>query len=141
MRWVNGVKFSGGALDHYDPMIFDFDELRYGSSLEDVVLPPSGIFGDFNQNNVVDAGDYATWRKNELANASLPNDNGLTTQADRYALWRANFGQGPSGAIAPGLSMRTVVPEPGSILLVSIGLIFSFARYHRPMLRFCSIGH
>jgi hypothetical protein len=49
-------------------------------------------FGDFNNDTKVDAGDYATWRKNETANASLPNDNGLTTQAARYALWRANFG-------------------------------------------------
>jgi hypothetical protein len=141
MRWVNGVKFSGAGPDHYDPMIFDFDELRYGSSLEDVVLLPTGIFGDFNQNGVVDAGDYVTWRKNELANASLPNDNGLNAQADRYALWRANFGQGPSGAIAPGLSTRTVVPEPPSLLSVSIGLILFFASCHRPMLRFRGIGH
>jgi hypothetical protein len=121
MRWVNGVKFSGANLDHYDPMIFDFDELRYGSSLEDVVLPPAGIGGDFNQNNVVDAADYVTWRKNDLANASLPNDNGLTTQADRYALWRANFGQGTQTGAGSSLGNGAAVPEPSACLLAVFG--------------------
>ena len=49
--------------------------------------------GSFNNNPEVEAGDYVTWRKNEVANAALPNDNGLLDQAARYALWRSNFGK------------------------------------------------
>jgi hypothetical protein len=70
-----------------------FDSLSFTG-----LQPPPQLFGDFNSDNKVDGGDYVIWRKNETANASLPNDNGLTTQAERYALWRANFGSSGSGS-------------------------------------------
>jgi hypothetical protein len=79
------------------------DVVLIGLSTESV-----GLAGDFNNDGKVDAADYPTWRKNS-ANASLPNDNGLTTQADRFNLWRANFGK-PPGA-GSGLS-ASAVPEP-----------------------------
>jgi hypothetical protein len=128
MRWVNGVKFSGAALDHYDPMIFDFDELRYGSSLEDVVLPPAGLNGDFNADGKVDAGDYVTWRKNNGTNNPLANDNGLGTPIGQahYNLWRASFGNPPGGG--NGLGSGADVPEPASVVFVCIGLFVCSAR-------------
>ena len=61
--------------------------------------PPVGLPGDFNSDGKVDAGDYVTWRKNEVTNAALANDNGVGNQADRFTLWRANFGN-PPGAVA-----------------------------------------
>jgi hypothetical protein len=74
--------------------------------------------GDFNSDGKVDAGDYATWRKNEVANAALANDNGVGNQADRFTLWRANFGN-PPGA---GASLQAAqVPEPASLMLVLVG--------------------
>jgi fibronectin-binding autotransporter adhesin len=79
-----------------------------------------GLTGDFNNDGKVDAGDYATWRKNDIANAALANDNGVGNQAARFALWRANFGK-PPGA-GSGLSGGSV-PEPSSCLLVCLGLI------------------
>jgi hypothetical protein len=91
------------------------DVVLIGLSTESVGLP-----GDFNNDGKVDAGDYATWRKNEVTNATLPNDSGVGTQASRFSLWRANFGK-PPGA-GSGLS-SAAVPEPQSILLALCGLI------------------
>jgi hypothetical protein len=89
--------------------------------LSSVIVPP-GVTGDFNSDGKVDAGDYATWRKNNSTNNGLANDNGLGTPvgAAHYNLWRANFGN-PPGA-GSGLS-SAAVPEPQSILLAVCGLI------------------
>src|SRR6267142_1511782 len=78
----------------------------------------TGLAGDFNNDGKVDAGDYATWRKNS-ANAALPNDNGLTTQAARYNLWRSSFGTPGAGSGSLGVG---AVPEPSTVGLAVIGL-------------------
>jgi autotransporter-associated beta strand protein len=85
-----------------------------------LTIPAAGLPGDFNSDGKVDAGDYATWRKNEVANSSLPNDGGATDQATRFTLWRANFGN-PPGA-GSSLGGPGAVPEPASILLVVVGI-------------------
>ena len=72
----------------------------------------AGAPGDFNNDTIVDAGDYATWRKNETANATLPNDNGLGNQAARYALWRANFGNSGSVATSQPTTVLKYDPSP-----------------------------
>jgi hypothetical protein len=69
---------------------------------------PAGELGDFNQDGKVDAADYVVWRKNS-SNAPLPNDDELTTQAERYNLWKTNFG---SMSTQGGGS---VVPEPNGL--------------------------
>jgi hypothetical protein len=83
------------------------------------VIVPQGTPGDFNNDGKVDAADYPIWRKNS-ANGSLPHDNGLTTQADRYTLWRANFGKPPGAGSGLGASS---VPEPSSIALLMLGVV------------------
>jgi hypothetical protein len=84
-------------------------------------LPPAGLLGDFNSDTKVDAGDYATWRKNNNTNNALANDNNLGTPvgAGHYALWRSHFGTPPGSGSLGGAS----VPEPGSLLLLIIGVI------------------
>lgn len=93
---------------------------------------PAGVPGDFNNNGIVDAGDYAVWRKNQAANLALPNDNGVGNQAARFALWRANFGKPPGAGSGGGLS-GSGVPEPGTLVLVVTGLAVagSFRRVWR----------
>jgi archaellum component FlaF (FlaF/FlaG flagellin family) len=82
-------------------------------------LPPAAQLGDFNNNGTVDAGDYDIWRKNDIANAALPNDGGALTQPDRYTVWRSHFGA-PPGA---GSSLSGVaVPEPSSLMLLVFGI-------------------
>jgi hypothetical protein len=88
-------------------------------------LPVVGVPGDFNSDGKVDAGDYVTWRKNEVANASLPHDNGVGNQAARYSLWRANFGNPPGSGASLGLAS---VPEPATIVLLALVIPFCASR-------------
>ncbi len=88
-------------------------------------LGVAGVPGDFNNDGKVDAADYVNWRKNETANAALPNDNGLTTQGDRYSLWRSSFGNPPGS----GSSLEPVsVPEPATVLLLAFLIPFCASR-------------
>jgi len=99
---------------------------NFGDKAIAFTLAAPGLLGDFNSDGKVDAGDYATWRKNEVANAPLANDNGVGNQAARFSLWRANFGK-PPGA-GSGLDGGSV-PEPASALLFVLGLAaFSLRR-------------
>jgi hypothetical protein len=82
--------------------------------ISDLSSVAAGLAGDFNNDGKVDAGDYATWRKNEAANVALANDNGVGNQAARFALWRANFGKPPGAGSGLGGS---AVPEPSMALL------------------------
>jgi hypothetical protein len=118
MFWMRDENsYSGGNIYALNPApgTERFDVVG-GSERRDgaLALYAAGTPGDFNNDGKVDAGDYATWRKNETANAALPNDNGAGNQAARFALWRANFGN-PSGAAA-GLA-GGAVPEPSALLL------------------------
>lgn len=139
---------TGHVTAKYDTQTFEFDSLTgmvgnfyvgYRENLpgagNGTARPPTydmfvaaGLLGDFNNDGKVDAGDYATWRKNS-GNGSLPNDNGLTTQSDRFTLWRANFGKPPgsgSGSLSAG-----PVPEPGTIGLALIGMFSMLAGRRR----------
>jgi hypothetical protein len=89
-------------------------------------VPPVGLLGDFNDDGKVDAADYVIWRKNETANAALPNDDGLTTQAARFDLWKANFGN----MTMPG-GGAGAVPEPASWTLLALGLVLAAIRGRR----------
>jgi autotransporter-associated beta strand protein len=83
-----------------------------------LLVPAAGLLGDFNSDGKVDASDYVTWRKNDTANAALPNDNGVGSQAARYTLWTGNYGNPPGTGSSLELAS---VPEPTTImLLVSI---------------------
>ena len=80
--------------------------------------PAPGVNGDYNNNGVVDAGDYAVWRKRLNQNVTLPNDTtpGTVTAAD-YTVWRTNFGKSASGSGSGTLLASGEVPEPASGLL------------------------
>ena len=110
----NSLRIGGpSGLSSAGPGFMAFDNLLLQ------LQPPDtgGLLGDFNEDGNVDAADYAIWRKNDGPNAPLPNDNGLTTQADRYNLWVSNFGE-MSGS-GSGLA---AAPEPASVALLMMGL-------------------
>lgn len=95
------------------------DNVRFGTSVP----------GDYNGNDVVDAGDYVLWRKKPGAVA--PNDNFRnevvtpgTVEAGDYDAWRARFGN--NSASGSGLAHGSV-PEPASgfLLLIAAGLTCS----------------
>ena len=73
---------------------------------------PAALFGDYNQNGVVDAADYIVWRTtlgNAVANYSgADGDGDGMIDQDDYDVWRAHFGQTlpPPGA-GSGMGIAT----------------------------------
>jgi hypothetical protein len=83
--------------------------------LDEGILPQP-INGDYNNNGAVDAADFVLWRDG----GPLANDPTSGVQPADYDFWRANFGAGSGGAAASALG---AVPEPGSLLLFTIGML------------------
>jgi hypothetical protein len=83
----------------------------------DVVQAP-GQDGDYNDDDTVDAADYAAWRKFVGADeGTLPNDpdaDGGTIGEPQYLTWVANFSEPAAGG---GGSGGNVAPEPSGIVL------------------------
>ena len=80
-----------------------------------------GLAGDYNKNGVVDAADYVIWQDTLGSTVDLRGDgdgNGVVTQAD-YLFWKVRFGNSTAGAAT------TAVPEPGTWLLVMLGLLIT----------------
>jgi hypothetical protein len=76
-----------------------------------------GLAGDYNNNGVVDAGDYVLWRKKNGTSGPLSNDPiGGTIGQAQYNQWRAHFGQTLGSGTALG-SGSASVPEPSACLL------------------------
>ena len=95
-------------------VIYSATELKLLVVADNAILP-----GDYDNNGVVDAQDYARWRENLGAPAdTLPNDTaGGAIGAAQYNLWRENF-----GATAPGQASAT--PEP-AIAWLAIQLLMT----------------
>jgi hypothetical protein len=83
------------------------------------------LAGDYNQNGVVDAADYTTWRDLLGTNNALPNrdpaNSGLIDEDD-FLSWRNHFGETSVPGAGSG-SAAAPVPEPGSVLLAISALI------------------
>lgn len=76
------------------------------------------LAGDYNDDGVVDAGDYAVWRDNLNGSVTLPNDaTAGTVDASDYTQWAANFGSSAAGA---GAGLASAVPEPSAIVLAIV---------------------
>ena len=67
--------------------------------------------GDYNGDNVVDAGDYVAWRKG-LGTVFTMND---------YTTWRSRYGT----SLTPGAGSiaGSNVPEPAAIVLIGLGCV------------------
>jgi hypothetical protein len=93
---------------------FVYDNLEDGG-------PGSGLAGDYNDNDVVDAADYVVWRKNNGGITPLPNDGGLgiPINSAHYALWRTHFGETAPGG---GAGASSAVPEPAAAVLFVLGI-------------------
>lgn len=88
------------------------------------VTAPVGVVGDYNNNGIVDAGDYVVWRRALGSAVALPNrdpaNSGNISQAD-YNSWRKYFGQtAGSGSWAVG-----AIPEPSSLCLLLTAIVGS----------------
>jgi len=98
----------------------------------DSTIVEEGLAGDYNDDGVVDAGDYVRWR-NHLGEANEANinnngDGGGVTISD-YGYWKTRYGNpgsGGGGLVAGG----SAVPEPTSAALVLLTL-FGLAAVRR----------
>lgn len=94
----------GASLDSLDAIAFQ---------------PPPLLAGDYNSNNVVDAGDYVVYRKYFNTTHVLPNDAiGGTIGAPQYTQWRGNFGKPPGSGVS-----AASVPEPSTAALILLGVL------------------
>jgi sulfatase modifying factor 1 len=84
------------------------------------IATPVAVPGDYNNNGVVDASDYALWRKSPASYGGDPAG---------YNTWRAHFGQTSSGSGSGSLA-QNAVPEPAAMPLTAAfaaaTLIFGF---------------
>lgn len=119
--WLIGT-YTGTETGSFDTVTTGYSVSYSGGNIT-LNVAVAGLPGDFNSDGKVDAGDYSVWRKNN-ANVALPNDNGLTTQADRFNLWRANFGNSSGAGSGHGLG-NAAVPEPTALalLVISLGML------------------
>jgi len=97
---------------------------------------PTGVPGDYNGDQQVDAADYLAWRKSVgQSGIGLPADgsgNGTVGQED-YDIWRSNFGNSPQQAAAAMAAFS--IPEPSTAMPMAIGLMLVYAqRFRMPAL-------
>lgn len=95
-----------------------------------VMLPaPEGLPGDFNNDTVVNAADYTTWRNNlgaaDESSISFNGDGANGVDPNDYALWKDSFGDMAGAGAVSG-----AVPEPttGVISLIVLGCLAGWRR-------------
>jgi hypothetical protein len=66
------------------------------------------IVGDFNADGMVNGSDFAMWQRGQSPNPLSKGD---------LAAWQANYGD------ARSLAGSAVVPDPGEVVLLAVGLV------------------
>jgi PEP-CTERM motif-containing protein len=96
------------------------------------LVPLPVIEGDYNDDGVVDAGDYLAWRKHLGSEVEVEVDGDHSGRVDDgdLGVWRQHYGGGQAGAGA--LVSGGAVPEPATLVLLLTALAFaSIRRAHR----------
>ncbi|MEX2306101.1 MAG: hypothetical protein WD738_00815 [Pirellulales bacterium] len=90
--------------------------------LTSLVVATPTLEGDYNKDGKVDAADYVIWRKTlgSTTDLAADGDGSLKIDVVDYMYWKRNFGNMlGSGSGAGSLAG---VPEPGTMLLLIVGL-------------------
>jgi Concanavalin A-like lectin/glucanases superfamily len=116
----NGNTAFEGRIDEvavYDTALTDAQILAHYQAA--ATAAPPVLAGDYNDDGVVDAADYTSWRDN-LGGSSIPNETvslGVVDQED-YDEWKAHFGAGG------GAASQASVPEPAGLCGLFSGVLF-----------------
>jgi hypothetical protein len=109
---------------------------RYGINFLVADVGIVGTPGDYNNNGLVDAGDYVLWRKYNNTATTLPNDSTPGTDTSDYTVWRSHFGQ-PSGSSTNAIALEgTSVPEPTTNMIVWTLVVVPFVRRNAPIIAY-----
>jgi hypothetical protein len=107
---IVGMAAPGDSLLTYSPWIAAWS-LSYNSSRlkSDKCCPTASST----------AADYVLWRANQGTTHALPNDSiGGTIAVAQYNQWRSHFGQ--SGGSGSEVSANLAVPEPATVLMLTV---------------------
>ena len=101
------------------------------------VLDPDalGLIGDYNDDGLVDATDYTTWRDAMTAGATTlphrePGKSGAVDEND-FLSWRAHFGESLGPNLGNGQAAAQAVPEPAGFWQMGIGLLTGLGSWSR----------
>jgi Electron transfer DM13 len=114
---------TGNTLEGYNAISVwcEVAHVNFGSGTFAAVSTP--LFGDYNDDGVVDAADYTEWRDAvDAGSSSLANDptSGTVDETD-FTYWRDHFGESSgSGAAAAGSQSASPVPEPATLILATL---------------------
>lgn len=97
--------YAGTLLGTFDNVTPGY-EVDYATAGQIILNVDAGLDGDWNEDGVVDAADYVTWRKD-------PANNG---GPGGYTTWQQNFGDSNLGS--GGQNADGAVPEPATMLLL-----------------------
>jgi hypothetical protein len=101
------------------PLLVSGTNTNDGLAIDDfsigTALAP-GVAGDYNNNGIVDTGDYVIWRKRLNQAVTIPNDiTPGTVIAQDYIEWQNRFGK---TTFEFGAGAGAAIPEPASLFLV-----------------------
>ena len=119
---------STSLLNDPTPGIVDNSDFNYWREHFGETLAVSGLLGDYNGDDVVNAADYSVWRDAMAASSTtLLNDPtpGTVDESD-FSYWRAHFGE----TLGSGSGTSSAaVPEPTSLaLLLSLAALPAVCR-------------
>jgi PEP-CTERM motif len=118
--WI-GIEFFNTTTDTATPPTKATD--LYIRSMEIFEAAPAGLLGDYNEDDVIDAADYAVWRDALTAGATmLANDPtpGVVNESD-FTYWRNHYGETAGGGSGSGSLSAAAVPEPSTFVYLVAG--------------------
>lgn len=99
------------------------DAFSLDTTLTVTLVVPDNLPGDYNADGVVDAADYTVWRNHLGTSTPLANESvtfGEVTEED-FLVWRSQFG----ATRATSSVNSETIPEPGTVALLTILMLFS----------------
>lgn len=103
---------------------------NYSAAISGVSFDALPGNGDYNDDGVVDAADYALWRDtlNSTTDLRADGNNNFVVDDSDYYVWRQNFGTVIGSGAGSG---STAVPEPTGTLLILLGSAILLVRRRR----------